>query len=175
MPNDLITEDEPRSTSRAMSALTSRQNKFVMALLQHGASTTAARKAAAMAGYEPEYGYQLMRDDRVLAAIREQATKTVAGAALTGVQVMIDIALDKEHKDRFRAAKELAALNGFTAEQKIVVEHVDRDTREKVQEVRRLAEQLGLDPRLLIERAGVVVDADFEIVEPVAAVDDSDW
>lgn len=174
MPNELTTGDEAKSTGIAMSALTGRQKKFVWALLQNGASTTAARKAATTAGYEPEYGYQLMRDPRVLAAIREEATKTVAGAALTGVQVMLDIALDMDHKDRFRAAKELAALNGFTAEQKIVVEHIDSGMRDKITEVRKLAEQLGLDPRLLIERTGLVIDAEFEVVEELQ-VDDNDW
>jgi hypothetical protein len=174
MPNDLTIVEEPLAEGKAMSALTGRKKKFVLALLKLGASTSAQRQAAAQAGYDPMYGYQLMHDDRVLAAIREVATKTVAGAALTGVQVMIDIALDKEHKDRFRAAKELAALNGFTAEQRIVVEHVDGDTRAKILEVRKLAEQLGLDPRQLIEATGMVIDAEFEVVEGMQ-VDDSEW
>lgn len=174
MANELTTGDEAQTNSLAMSALTARQRRFVHALLQSGASTSAARKAATAAGYEPEYGYQLMKDPRILAAVREEATKTVAGAALTGVQVMIDIALNKEHKDQFRAAKELAALNGFTAEQKIVVEHIDSGMRDKIAEVRKLAEQLGLDPRLLIERTGLVIDAEFEVVEELQC-DDSDW
>jgi phage terminase small subunit len=176
MSNDLTIVEEPLAEGKAMSALTGRKKKFVLALLKLGASTSAQRQAAAQAGYDPMYGYQLMHDDRVLAAIREVATKTVAGAALTGVQVMIDIALNKEHKDQFRAAKELAALNGFTSEQRIVVEHIDRDAKDKIQEIRVLAEKMGLDPRLLIERAGVVIDADFEIITPATQqVDDSDW
>jgi hypothetical protein len=101
-----------------------------------------------------------MRDEGVLAAIREEATKKLAGAALVGVKVLIDIAHDTEHKDRFRAAKELAAINGFTAEQRIVVEHISPDSKGMIQEIRSMAAQLGLDPKQLISAAGII-EAEF--------------
>lgn len=170
-----IEEKENRGANgKAMQALSSRQQQFVLALLQQGVSKTAARKAAAETGFAPEYGYQLLRNDLILTAIREEATKRVAGAALVGVTVMLDIAQNPDHKDQFQAAKQLMALNGFTAEQRIVVEHIDRDAKDKIQEIRLLADKLGLDPRQLIAQAGVVVDAEFEEVTP-ARVDDSDW
>jgi chemotaxis response regulator CheB len=79
---------------------------------------------------------------------------------LVGVKVLIDIAHDKEHKDQFRAAKELAAINGFTAEQRIVVEHISPDSKGMIQEIRSMAAQLGLDPKQLISAAGII-EAEF--------------
>jgi hypothetical protein len=137
----------------------------------------AAKQAAASVGYVPEYGYQLMRDEEVLAALREEATKRLAGAALVGVNVMLEIAQDPGHKDQFRAAKELAAINGFTAEQRIVVEHIDKDGQAVLANVKELAKRLGLDARQLIAQAGII-DAEFVDVTPAkdaAKVDDSDW
>ena len=173
MSTDLVDPSE-KVTGPALAALMGRQRKFVLALLTYGADPAAARHAARDAGYDPMYGYQLLRDDRVLKAIREEATKTVAGAALEGVQIMLEIARDKNDTSRFQAAKHLMALNGFTTEQRVVVEHIDRDSREKIEYVRRMAEQLGMDARTLIEQAGIIIDADFEVVEQLQ-VDDSDW
>ena len=159
-----------------MSALTPRNRKFVIAMLQQGVNPKAARQAAAQCGYRPEYGYELMRNEEILAALREEATKRLAGAALVGVNVMLDIAQDPSHKDQFRAAKELAAINGFTAEQRIVVEHIDKDGQALLQRVKDMATSLGLDPRLLIAQAGIV-DAEYTVIEhkPAPQVDDSEW
>ena len=176
MSNDLAPVDIA-SDGKAILALMPQQRRFVKALLSQGANKHAVRKAATEAGYNPGYGFELMRQDSIMAAIREEATKRLAGAALLGVTVMLDIAMDPTHKDQFRAAKELMGINGFTAEQRIVVEHISPQGREIIQQVRAMAEQLGLDPRLLIEQTGVIIDADFEVMSPDARaeVDDSDW
>lgn len=174
----LISPDRDREhDGKAMSALTPRKRQFVIAMLQQGVNPKACRVAAAQAGLTPEYGYKLMRDDEILQALREEATKRLAGAALVGVNVMLEIAQDPGHKDQFRAAKELAAINGFTAEQRIVVEHIDPDGKALLARVKEMAGKLGLDPRLLIQQAGIV-DAEFTDVTPAkdaAKVDDSDW
>jgi hypothetical protein len=150
---------------KAMSALTDGQRQFVINLVQMGARPRVAQRAAKEAGFHPNYGYELMRDEDVLAAIREEATKKLAGAALAGVNILLEIAHDKEHKDRFRAAKELAAINGFTAEQRIVVEHIDRDTKGQIRKIYEMAKQLGMDPVALIRGAGLgdgaIIEAEF--------------
>jgi len=121
----------------------------------------------------PNYGNELMRDERILAALREEATKRLSGAALVGVNVMLELAQTPGHKDQFRAAKELAAINGFTAEQRIVVEHINPDTKDQMRQIKEMATALGLDPKQLIASAGIV-DAEFtEVKEP--EVDSSDW
>lgn len=161
---------------KAMNALNGREKKFVLAMLNQGANKHAAKRAAKEAGYSENYGWTLMRDSGILAALREEATKRVAGAALSGVEIMLEIANDPSHKDRFRAAKELAALNGFTAEQRIVVEHISEDSKQQLRQIREMAAQLGMDAGQLIKAAGII-DAEFEDVTPAktAEVDDSDW
>lgn len=150
---------------RAMSALSDQRREFVLEMMRQGCNPKAAQRAAIACGYSETYGYELMRDEAILAALREEATKRLAGAALVGVNVMLEIAQDETHRDRFKAAKELAAINGFTAEQRIVVEHVSHDTKAMIAEIRRMAADVGLDPKVLIERAGIV-EAEFTEVEP---------
>ncbi len=94
---------------------------------------------------------------------------------------MLEIAHTPGHKDQYKAAKDLAALNGYTAEQRIVVEHISEDSKAQIRQIRAMAEELGMDPRQLIEGVGII-DAEFEeVAEKVAAlaapptVDDSDW
>lgn len=169
---EIPTDPEGREyDGTAMARLPIRHRKFVISMLQQGVNPKAAAKAATECGYVPDYGYMLMRNDAILQAIREETTKRLAGAALMGINVMLKIAGDDTHPKQYNAAKDLAAINGYTAEQKITVEHVDKQGVAVIQQVRRLAEQMGLDPKLLIEHAGVI-DAEFE---PVAEVDDSDW
>jgi phage terminase small subunit len=162
---------------KAMAALTDRQRQFVQSMVQMGVNPKAAARAAAECGYEPNYGYQLMRNDNILAALREESTKKLVGAALVGVNVLLDIAQNGQHKDQFRAAKELAGINGFTAEQRIMVTHVTEDTRQQMVQIREMAEQLGMDPKALIAAAGIV-DAEFTEVnenDSQLGVDDSEW
>lgn len=166
---------------KIMASLPDRQRLFVIEMLKQGVNPKAAAKAAAQCGYHPAYGYELMRDEGVLAALREEATKRLQGAALVGVNVLLDIAQSPTHKDQFRAAKELAAINGFTAEQRIVVEHITEDSKQQIRQIREMAKQLGLDPATLIKGVGII-DAEFTEVEPIAienqsqsGIDTSDW
>jgi hypothetical protein len=164
MGQELAIVTDRKFDGKAMSRLPEGQRQFVIHMMEMGARQKVAARAAKAAGFHPNYGYELMRDEGVLAAIREEATKKLAGAALVGVKVLIDIAHDVEHKDRFRAAKELAAINGFTAEQRIVVEHISPDSKGMIQEIRSMAAQLGLDPKQLISAAGII-EAEFTEVQ----------
>ena len=163
MGQELAIRDDRSNDGRAMAGLSDQYHAFVMRLMELGPTKRASAKAAKDVGYHPDYGYQLMRDDRVLAAIREESTKQLAGGAILGVKVMIEIAQDREHKDRYRAAKDLAALNGFTTEQRIVVEHISHDSKEQIAQIKAMAVQLGLDPKQLIAGAGII-EAEFEEV-----------
>ena len=178
--NDIAIPLDPNDRSydgKAMNALPRRQRQFVIAMMKQGVNPKACSRAAAECGYAPMYGYELMRNEGILAALREEATKKLAGAALVGVNVMLEIANSPGHKDQFRAAKELAGINGFTAEQRIVVEHITEDTKAQMQQIREMAVQLKLDPEQLIKAAGII-DAEFTEVIPAeepAEVDTSDW
>lgn len=162
------------SDGKAMACLSERERLFVIAMLQQGLNKKAAQIAASEAGYtNPVYGYELMRRDNILAAMREEATKRVAGAALLGISGMLEIAANPMHKDQYKACKDLAALNGFTAEQRIVVEHIDSDSKAMIQKIRSMADNLGVDAAQLIASAGIV-DAEYTVVND-PEVDTSDW
>jgi hypothetical protein len=152
---------------RAMRALSDAHRLFVLWMVRQGCNPKACRNAAKAAGFSPNWGYELMRDEGIQAALREEATKKLTGAALLGVEVMCEIARDVTHKDRYKAAKDLAAINGFTAEQRIVVEHVTPDMKGQLAQIRSMAQQLGLDPALLIAKAGIseAEDGEFEEVD----------
>lgn len=154
---------------KAMRALNDSHHDFVLAMITQKPHPKAPARAAEAVGLAPRYGYQLMRDERILAALREEATKRIAGAALFGVDVMLEIAADKSHKDRYKAAKDLAALNGFNAEQRIVVEHVTEDTKALIAQIKTMAQELGLDPQKLIRQAGII-EGEFTEVEEIEAV-----
>lgn len=150
------------SDGPAMSALTDLQRSFVAAMMMLGPSLGRAKSAAAAAGFThpDQAAYQMMKNPRVLAALKEEAGKRLVGAALVGVDVMLKIADDDSHKDQFKAAKYLAEINGFTVEQKITVEHVNTDQREVVQRIIDNARIAGQDPAPLLALIGVV-DAEF--------------
>lgn len=155
---------------KAMASLPEQQRAFVLRLMELGPTKKAAAKAAGDVGFHPVYGYELMRDERVLMAIREEATKCLAGAVLVGVKTMVEIAQDKDHKDRYKAAKDLAGLNGFTTEQRIVVEHIPSDSKEKIKQIRAMATEIGIDPQLLIAQSGIV-EGDFTEVEDEPSIE----
>lgn len=167
MGQELAIQSDRQFDGRALASLSEGHRDFVLKLMELGPSKKAASKAAEAVGYNAMHGYVLMRDDRVLAAIREEATKQLAGGVLIGVKALIAIAGDKKHRDRFKAAKELAGMNGFTTEQRIVVEHVDRDTKAQLIQVRKMAKDLGMGPEQtmqLIAAAGII-DAEFTEVD----------
>ncbi len=166
---------------KAMRMLTDGHRQFVIGMLQQGVNPKACAVVAAGLGHHPKYGYELMRHEGILAAMREEATKRLAGSALVGVNVLLAIAQNPQHKDQFRAAKELAGINGFTAEQRIVVEHISEDSKAQIRQIREMAAQLGMDAGQLIKAAGIV-DAEFTEVIPAKSaaielleVDDADW
>lgn len=165
--------DNRESDGPAMSCLTDQQHLFVQVL-----TTTVGKggqpdpqRAGVAAGYTKQSAYNLMRNPRILAAVREEAAKRLQMGALIGVNVMLEIASSTTHKDQFSAAKHLAKLNGFVEVQKVEVEHRSESQEAMVARVIANAKVLGLDPRELLGQAGVVIDAEFTVVEP-AEVDE---
>jgi phage terminase small subunit len=161
----------------AMQALTPPQQRFVIAMVQTGGRCNA--RAAAMAGYggteEARWnaGYRLAHNAKVIAAIREEAERTLRSAPILATAVLFDIANDPAHKDRFKAAVELFNRAGMIVqtEHKVIVED-DRRTRHEIEEaIILLAKRNGLDPTKLLgspAKAAVtpdVVDADYEEVD----------
>lgn len=170
MGQELAIKADRSHDGKAMASLPDQYRDFVLRLMELGPTKKAASKAASDVGFTPLHGYKLMRDERVLMAIREEATKQLAGGVLIGVKRMIEIAQDKDHKDSYKAAKDLAGLNGFTTEQRIVVEHIPSDSKEKIKQIRAMATEIGIDPQLLIAQSGIV-EGDFTEVEDEPSIE----
>lgn len=144
MGRALAIRTDKRFDGKAMRLLSDRQRGFVLAMLERNANPAMVMDAAQAAGYRANYGYYLMRDEAVLAALHEEAVKRLTGASLMGASVLLEIAQDETHKDRLKAAVRLTELNGFTPERKLTIEHVDRDSKKQLEEIKAWAKEMDL-------------------------------
>lgn len=143
----------------AMRALNERQRLFVIALRgQKRKNFTAAAKAA---GYSPNsyaalrgQGHSLSRNEAVVAALQEEATRHLDGSALLAVDVLVQIANDPKQTSKERRAAALALLDrsGHGASQNINVNKtvVDRTGPAMIARIAALAKALGHDPSVLL-------------------------
>ena len=151
----------------AMSALSERQRKFVLAMVEHpGLSQT---DAARMAGYSDVKdgakvrGHICAHHPGVQAAIREVAGLRLNANSLLAADVLIRIAADEDMpaKERLKAAGMLLDRTGFGAAQTINVNKTvtDRSGKAIMERIAALSQKLGVDSKLLL--GGPVVDAEF--------------
>ncbi len=124
-PITVITE----TLGPAMSALNPRQQAFVVAMFELGASGTYV-DAARRAGYpDNDTGYirlaahRLAHSDKVQAAFREEAERMAAGLLPLAHKMMADIAKNPSHPDHFKAIKHSQALAGVSPTQRHEVVH----------------------------------------------------
>jgi phage terminase small subunit len=159
----------------AMLALTENQRAFVVAMLETGAVD--ASRAATIAGFGNtegsrwQAGWRLSHNPKVLAAIREEADKRLRSGAILGASVLVEIAGNTLHKDRFKAAVELLNRAGLivTTEHKVIVEDDRRDRAMVEQAVVALAKRLNIDPALLLGVRASVIDGQFEEVPAMSS------
>ncbi len=179
MSTEVILFDDDRSSDGPkMAALSDQQRRFVMIVLSTAPRPGQEAAAALMAGYAHEQsGYNLMRNPRILDAVHEESAKKVLAAAQLGISIMLEIAGTPGHKDQYKAAKDLAAMSGFSpvAKQEIKVEHSNATDQERVKRIIENAQRLGLDPVALLGRAGVIVDAEFTVVEEAKDFSEVEW
>lgn len=150
----------------AMAALTKRQQSFVRAMLEVGGRAGDYARCALAAGFtgSPNVirvtAHRLAHDTKVLAALKEEADKRIRSGALLGASVLLEIASDQMHKDRFRAATELLDRSGLMVitEHKVTVDHSNSSEKEMVARIADMAAQLGIDPKRLL---GGYVEAEF--------------
>lgn len=158
----------------AMRALPETQRRFVVAFLETGG--TNATKAAALAGYgssdasQRVAGHRLSHNPRVAAAIKEEADKRLRTGAILGASVLIEIAQNPTHKDRFKAAVELLNRGGLIVQTEHKVTVVDERSDKEIEDrVVALAGKLGIDPKKLLGaafsgREADVIEAEYEEV-----------
>jgi phage terminase small subunit len=144
--------------------LTDRQRQFVLKHVVEGKTRTAAAREAGFASPKT-YQTRLMRDPKVVAAVKEEIDKRFLAGAVLGVSVLFEIAQDKDHKDRLKAGRELLAHAGLAPviEQKISVERSDMSAEAVRAEIRLLMAKLGPPAVRLLESAGLM-DAEFSEV-----------
>lgn len=132
----------------AMLAITPNQRRFVVALLETGG--TDETLAARMAGYggtdiaARTAAYRLAHNPKVQAAIREEADRRLRAGAVLGASAIREIAGDKMHKDRFKAAVELLNRSGLIVEtqHRLTIEKVDNRSVDQIKNdiAKRLAQ-----------------------------------
>jgi len=165
------------SLGPAMKALSKPQRTFVSVYLEQGGAN--AERAAAAAGYGGTAGslaqaaHRLTHNLRVQAAMKEEAEKRLKAGSILASSVLIEIASDRMHKDRFKAAVELLNRAGLIVqtEHKVIVED-NRLTDEIVQGIVAMAERLQIDPKKLLGSVPTttaepkdVVDAEYTEVD----------
>lgn len=170
----------------AMKALpTDRMRAFVMAILDLG--MVDHTRAAMMAGYASEnrealrvQAHRLAHDERVQAAIQEEAKRRMTAGAAIAASKLVDFLNDPDKKVALRAIEMLMNRVGLhaTTEHKVAVEHTLNEA-ETIARIQNLAGLLGVDAQQLLGAAGValpapakpqgeVVDAEFTVVEPTS-------
>lgn len=176
----LDVDDHQLDDGPALSCLTQQEKAFVVAMVMAGGAPNQVQNAGKAAGYsDPQYGWRLMRKQKIIDALREEAGKRLLSGALVGAAVLMEIAMGANGSGdltpvkpelRFKAAKELLAHSGYMPvhKQEIEVKHTTPDQQGMIAEIRAFAKQLGLDPQKLLGSAGVI-DAEFEEVTTLAA------
>jgi len=158
----------------AMRELTEKQQRFVVALLETGG--TNEYQAARLAGYG-EMGartrsYELARNPRVLAAIKEEALKRMQSGALMAASELYLIAGDRTHKDQLKAIDMLLNRGGLIVETKHTLTVQDNRTDDEiVARAAKFMKEMGMDPKAALARVGVeYVEAEFvEVTKPLPA------
>lgn len=175
--NPPVIKDPPEADlGPAMLALNAGQRRFVVALLETGATDNTA--AAGLAGYGGTEGsrrvaaWHLAHNPKVQAAIKEEADRRLRAGALLAASALVEIAGDMRHKDRFKAAVELLNRAGLIVqtEHKVIVED-NRLTQEIEAGIVALANRLNIDPVKLLgqgvpspQKTAEVVDAEYSEV-----------
>lgn len=168
-----VPDPEEAGLGPAMLACNAAQRRFALAAVMYPLATD--WQIAKAAGYsDRSHGalrvtaHRLFHDDGVLAAIRECADKEVRSSAMLGIATIKKIVRNDMHRDQFKAAAWLAALNDFAPAQNIKVDHTHRDESGQaiLGQIKALAEKLGVPlPVLLGQRPTLAIDADFTEVK----------
>lgn len=151
--------DDDHEYGPAMSALSERQRRFVLAMLDIPGCTPT--RAAREAGYSDVSeackvrGHYAAHNPRVQAALREEASKRLNSLTVIAANVMMDVMLDEgtSTKDKLKAASAVLDRTGFAAAQNINVNKTITDHSGKaiMERIAALAMKHGLDPDALLQ------------------------
>jgi phage terminase small subunit len=153
-------EDDDSDLGPCMRELSEKQRRFVQIYLEQPLRSGAS--VAVAAGYKSGTNctrveaFRQLRNERVLRAIREELDKRFRSDAVIGRAVLMEIALDKEHPQRLKAATALLDRGGFhsMSEQRITVDHRDLTGEAMRERITALALELNIDPMKLLGHNG---------------------
>lgn len=136
---------KPAEGSRVtFEGLTERQSAFVIAYAEGDGGPGAAATAAQAAGYAPTSraaarvrGHELLRNPKVLAALRDELTRRLNAAATLGVQVLLDLAADPTTppSTRLAAARDLIDRGHGPVASRWKVDHTVRSIEDVIAEL----------------------------------------
>lgn len=182
--------DEP-GMPEAYAKISPMQRAWLQAFLDAGDENATA--AARRAGYGKEdgtpdqknnacktAGHRNIHDPAIQAAIRELAHERFRVAGYQAAAALMALVKDPSHKDHFKALERVLAQNGMIAAVQIEHNHNVKVTeQDQVERLMVLAKQLGMDPKVLLGSAGVILDAEFEVIpspkQLTAQVEDDMW
>jgi hypothetical protein len=167
----------------AMTILMPKARAFVLAIVEMGGALNEMHVAAERAGYKGDkptlyvQAHRLAADPRIQTAILEEARARCKSASLLSVSSMIEIIQDKTVKPstRLQAASRIAAIAGMDPATQMLIKTTSEVTvtvREQISQVRQLAKDLGLDPKVLLGKAGVTLEGEFEEVGLTKGLED---
>lgn len=106
-----------------------------------------------------------LHNEKVIAAMHEEAGKRLRSSAILGASVLAKIARTDGHKHQLRAAEALLNRIGLheTTEHRVTVQRSDDAV--VVARIRELARELGLDPRKLGVAAPPMLEARADVVD----------
>lgn len=152
----LIELDDREKFGPAMLALTEKARTFVRLFVDNPRRSGAALARAA--GYSDHKdgakvrAHELLHSTKVLAAIDEELAKRFQTDAVFGRYVMRQVAGQKNHPQRLKAAQGLTDRGGHAVvtEQRHVVEHRDQSGAALMARLKVLAAKFGLDAAALL-------------------------
>jgi hypothetical protein len=155
----------------AMLACNPGQRRFVLAALQFPTGkdwqlAKAAGYSQSSHGYLRRVAHSLKHNEKVIAAMREEADKQLRSNALLGVSVIAKIARTDGHRDQLKAAEALADRVGFhrMTEHKVSVEH--KRPQDIIDLAVRLAKEIGVaEEKLLGHNRAAVLEGEFVVVK----------
>lgn len=153
----------------AMIALpTDNQRAFVQHWVQSGGRSAA--ECARIAGYSDPgtnainvIAHRLAHDEKIQAAILEESRKMLQGLAPMAVGVITNVLGNPSHKDNLKAAGMVLDRVGMHA--KLETLNTTRNIEDRTTQIREAVElcrELGMDPRKLLGKFGVQLDAEFK-------------
>jgi hypothetical protein len=160
----------------AMNALSHKEQEFVEFLMENGGRR--ANDAGAKAGYHPQYGWKLARQEHVQKALKEESIKRLGSYTLMATSVVAEIAMDDTVSPRVRltAAEMIMNRTGLHAKSEHVVKVENVSVAEMLANVKAKAAALGLDGDEMLAKLGYgpgeIVDAEFEEVGSTEGLED---